>query len=346
MSKFKKDDKVLIKPGSRYYVDSKEGSNPKDLRGTVLTVTHNGGESYTIKVIWENGLTNAYNEPDLIPYQQNFKIGDMVIMVRTPTSIDWEDIGEVPIPQVLYEMSHRVTAVQDNRCIILHTPESDSWFPINCFKLLPDSPSKEDRLIAEARTRYPRGSYFLSAKSKDRVISVQEYSYDEEQDMLCDDGWAVYYKGKWADLDDDGKKPVFEVGDLVRAHHGNGYSYTTDGWEGIVVETSSDPDTEKDIKVQGINGHKECSTTEGEGWWVSSYKFDLISKGSHILSQTKTSENGKAKHDDSERVIKVSHNDFEVSRGNQIRGSRINGTASEVTIGNRHRHDEARPIRF
>jgi hypothetical protein len=277
----------------------------------------------------------------------SFKVGDKVIMIREPSEDEWADIGEVSIPKVLYQRSHQIKDINStSNGIRIDSDEDDAWYPSCCFKLLPTSPSMADRLIAEARKRYPKGTYFFSAESGNSVRAYECYEYDESHDRLTDDGWAVYFQGKWAAVDGHANKQLFQVGDLVLAHRGNGYSYTTDGWEGIVVETSSDPDTEKDIKVQGINGHKECSTTEGEGWWVSSDKFDLISKGSHILSQTKTSENGKAKHDDSERVIKVSHNDFEVSRGNQIRGSRINGTASEVTIGNRHRHDEARPIRF
>ena len=336
-----------------------------------------------------------------------FKIGDMVIMKRVPTEEEWESIGEVDVPNVLYQISHKILDF-GSKAIKLDCSESSQWFPACCFELLPSSPSMADRLIAEARVRYPKGTVFFSAESGTRAEAFHEYEYDESNDRLTDDGWAVYYKGKWAKVDGEHSKSVpFNIGDRVVGNSladDNEYDITCEGWEGYVykingdeiqVGYTKDPKESDDkfwVKAKCYDLYTEPAPLPGrkfkagdmvignvktrgryaitvKGWTgkvievlpdkqisvrgkgisgttiVDEDCFDLYKEGSYISSSIKTSENGKAKHDDSERVIKVSQPDFEVSRGNQIRGSRINGSASEVTIGNRHRYYEARPIR-
>ena len=417
MAKFKVGDKVRIAKTSSYYGESHR--NPKDMDGKVIKNDVSSDHMYRVE--WANCVENTYREIDLVSALFQFKVGDLVIMRREPTHDEWIDVGEVPVPNALYEKSHRIveTNIKSNG-IRIKSDKDDAWYPSCCFELLPDSPSKKDKLIAEARVRYPKGCYFYSAKSMDRVSSTQEYSYDEGEDMLTDDGWAVYYKGKWAKVDgafestyprfnvgdrviansladdeeydvtcegwtgyvykikgheievgytadkkessdtfwvmakcfdlqrkaEDCYGPKFEVGDIVRAKNNNGYAITTNGWEGKVIAVGdfSGDGTGKDIKVKGIATYKQDGGEDG--FAVNSDRFEIISKGSHILSQTKTSENGKAKQqDDSGRVLKVSHDDFQISRGVTIRGTRINGSTSEVSIGNRHSHHEARPIR-
>ena len=339
-----------------------------------------------------------------------FKVGDMVIMKRKPTREEWEGIGEIPIPNILYQRSHKILDFGSHarESIKLDCSESSKWFPTCCFELLPTSPSKKDRLIAEARIRYPKGTIFYSAESGTMGESFHQYEYEEDQDKLLDDGWAVYYKGKWAKVDGEHSKSVpFNIGDRVVGNSladDNEYDITCEGWEGYVykingdeiqVGYTKDPKESDDkfwVKVKCFDLYTEPAPLPGRKFkvgdkviansktkgryaitiegWIGEVKnvlpnnnievygkglenrspvdedcFDLYKEGSYISSSIKTSENGKAKHDDSERVIKVSQPDFEVSRGNQIRGSRINGSASEVTIGNRHRHYEARPIR-
>ena len=335
-----------------------------------------------------------------------FKVGDMVIMKRKPTREEWEGLGEIPIPNILYQRSHKILDFGSHarESIKLDCSESSKWFPTCCFELLPTSPSKKDRLIAEARIRYPKGTIFYSAESGTMGESFHAYEYDESNDRLTDDGWAVYYKGKWAKV--EGALP-FNIGDRVVGNSladDNEYDITCEGWEGYVykingdeiqVGYTKDPKESDDkfwVKVKCFDLYTEPAPLPGRKFkagdmvignvktkgryaitiegWIGEVKnvlpnnnievygkglenrspvdedcFDLYKEGSYISSSIKTSENGKAKHDDSERVIKVSQPDFEVSRGNQIRGSRINGSASEVSIGNRHRHYEARPIR-
>ena len=264
-----------------------------------------------------------------------FKIGDMVIMKRVPTEEEWESIGEVDVPNVLYQISHKILDF-DSKAIMLDCSESCQWFPACCFELMPTSPSKKDRLIAEARVKYPKGTFFYSAESGRRGESFHEYEYDESNDRLTDDGWAVYYKGKWAKVDGGITSSKFKVGDKVigNVKTRGRYAITIEGWIGEVKKVLP-ADNMIEVYGKGLENRSH----------VDEDCFDLYKEGSHISLTIKTSENGKAKHDDSERVIKVSQPDFEVSRGNQIRGSRINGSASEVSIGNRHRYYEARPNR-
>jgi len=408
MGKFKVGDKVTIRKSSMYYGNT--SSNPKDAMGIIVNVTDSGDHIYTVD--WgSNGNSNSYRESDLELFDSKssaeFEVGDRVIMKREPTEDEWSDIGEIKIPKVLYEMSHNITEFNDRKDgIRLHTGESDGWYPVCCFELLPSSPSKKDKLIAEARKRYPKGTYFLSARSGDRIEACELYSYDTKEDMLTDDGWAVYSKGKWAVVYGH-VSTRFDIGDKVI---GNGladdeeYDVTNAGWIGYVYKINGE-----EIKVGYTSDEKESgdtfwvkancfdiyqpttlvrgrrfnvgdmvianSKTKGryaitiDGWTgevkeikpngmiavygngltsrsdVDEACFDLYKEGSHISSSIKTSKNDKRKHDDSERVIKVSHTDFQISRGDQIRGSRINGSASEISVGNRHRNYEERPIR-
>ena len=339
-----------------------------------------------------------------------FKVGDMVIMKRKPTHEEWEGIGEVDVPNTLLVKSHKIANISSKGDAIRLTGHKEEGYsyPACCFELLPSSPSMEDRLIAEARVRYPKGTVFYSAESGRRGESFHEYEYDESNDRLTDDGWAVYYKGKWAKVEGEHSKSVpFNIGDRVVGNSladDNEYDITCEGWEGYVykingdeiqVGYTKDPKESDDkfwVKVKCFDLYTEPAPLPGrkfkagdmvianektngmyyitvKGWTgevievlpdeqisirgkgisgttiVDEDCFDLYKEGSYISSSIKTSENGKTKHDDSERVIKVSQPDFEVSRGNQIRGSRINGSASEVTIGNRHCYHEARPIR-
>lgn len=337
-----------------------------------------------------------------------FKVGDRVIMKRNPTYEEWTDIGQVDVPNILLIRSHIIKEINlSTKSIRIESDDTDNWYPECCFELLPTSPSKKDKLIAEARVRYPIGTYFYSVESGKHAEAFHEYEYDEDADRLHDDGWAVYYKGKWAKVDGERSKSVpFNVGDRVIGNSladDEEYDITCQGWQGYVYKINGDeiqvghspnkencdepfwvkskcfdlctePAPARKFKV----GDQVIGNVKAKGryaitvlGWIGEVKnvlpadnmievygkgldrrsavdedcFDLYKEGSHISSSIKTSENGKAKHDDSERVIKVSQPDFEVSRGNQIRGSRINGSASEVSIGNRHRHYEARPIR-
>jgi len=405
MAMFKVGDKVRIAKTSSYYGES--SSNPKDTEGKVIKIDTSGDHIY--RVIWDNNVENSYRESDLVSTLVQFKVGDMVIMKREPTEDEWADVGEIPVPKDLYEKSHKVHDITSKGYgIRLNTLSGkDGWYPSCCFELLPDSPSKKDRLIAEARVRYPIGTYFYSVESGTRAEAFEEYIYIEYEDKLCDDGWAVYSKGKWANKDAPAKSSYhkFNVGDKVIANSladAEEYDVTCEGWTGYVYKVKGHeievgaalhkdnaPETYWvmakcfDRSASAPSGRKfkvgdmviANSKTKGRyaitilGWigevkenkqhgMISVYGkgldsrsdvdedcFDLYKEGSHILLTIKTSENGKEQHDDSERVIKVSHNDFKISRGDQIRGSRINGTASEVTVGDRHRHYEARPIR-
>jgi hypothetical protein len=319
-------------------------------------------------------------------------------------------VGEVTVPNALYKKSHRIveTNIKSNG-IRIKSDGYDAWYPSCCFELLPDSPSKKDRLIAEARMKYPKGTYFFSAESGTRAEAFEEYIYIEDEDKLCDDGWAVYRKGKWANKDAPAKSSYhkFNVGDKVVANSladDEEYDVTCEGWVGYVYKVreheievgatlniADAPETYwvmakcfnfiKSVKISSARkfnvGDMVIANSKTKGryaitipGWIGQVKevlpdnvikvsgkgldstahvdeacFDLYKEGSHILLTIKTSENGKEQHDDSERVIKVSHDDFKISRGNQIRGSRINGTASEISIGDRHRHHEARSIR-
>ena len=410
MGKFKVGDRVTLQKSSQHYGCG--FSNPKDTLGIVIKSDESSDDGYIYRVEWgSSSQTNCYTESDLEFFDTKssaeFKLDDMVIMKREPTEDEWSDIGEISIPKVLYEMSHKIAEFNDRKDgIRLHTGESDGWYPVCCFELPPSSSSKKDKLIVEARKRYPKGTYFLSAKSGDRIEACELYSYDTKEDMLTDDGWAVYSKGKWAVV--DGRVSTrFDIGDKVIGNglaDDEGYDVTNAGWIGYVYKINGE-----EIKVGYTSDEKESSDafwvkaccfdiyqpttfirrrrfnvgdmvianskTKGryaitvEGWTgevkeikpngmiavygngltsrsdVDEACFDLYKEGSHISSSIKTSENGKAKHDDSERVIKVSHNDFQISRGDQIRGSRINGSASEISVGNRHRNYEERSIR-
>lgn len=60
MSKFKIGDKVKIRKDSKYYRGDE--SNPKDTRGEVKTVCSG---NLGIEVMWDNGISNSYNDSDL-----------------------------------------------------------------------------------------------------------------------------------------------------------------------------------------------------------------------------------------------------------------------------------------
>ena len=211
MAKFKVEDKVRIAKTSSYYSDS--SSNPKDTDGKVISI--NSSDEHMYRVKWTNGEDNTYRESDLVSTLIQFKVGDTVIMKREPTQDEWISVGEVTVPKVLYERSHRIKDINGRRdgIRIESSDGSDAWYPSCCFELLPDSPSKKDRLIAEARMKYPKGTYFFSAESGTRAEAFEEYIYIEQEDKLCDDGWAVYRKGKWANKDGPAKSsyPTFNV---------------------------------------------------------------------------------------------------------------------------------------
>ena len=106
-------------------------------------------DDHNYRVKWENRHENTYGESDLVSLSSfEFKVDDMVIMKREPTEDEWSDIGEISIPKVLYEMSHKIAEFNSRKDgIRLHASESDGWYPVCCFELLPSSSSKKDKLI-------------------------------------------------------------------------------------------------------------------------------------------------------------------------------------------------------
>jgi hypothetical protein len=265
MAKFKVGDIVRIAKTSGYYTGS--DMNPKDMDGRVMKV--GSSDDHTYQVVWNNNVENSYREIDLVSATFQFKVGDMVIMRREPTEDEWSNIGEIEIPKVLYEMSHNITEINDRKDgIRLHTGESDGWYPVCCFELLPSSPSKKDKLIAEARKRYPKGTYFLSAKSGDRIEACELYSYDTKEDMLTDDGWAVYSKGKWAAVYGH-VSTRFDIGDKIIGNglaDDEGYDVTNAGWIGYVYKINGE-----EIKVGYTSDEKES----GDTFWVKACCFDI-----------------------------------------------------------------------
>lgn len=346
MSNFKVGDRVKMNPKSGHY--GQGDNNPKNVVGIISSFLGES-ETYKYKVTWANGSRNQYRDEDLISNDSTieFKPGDLVIMRRKPTADDWLGIGTVGIPgtfftehQEVLDVDYHESGKKWSLSLFNKFDNSQFHYPANCFELVTvKDTNKEDRLIAEAKIRYPTGTIFFSAESGHSAEAFHNYEYDESADKLCDDGWAVYYKGKWAELDGSDNGYKFNVGDRIigNAYAREKYDITTEGWKGYVYRTGSV------ISVGDKIDPKKCDSP----FTVDPACFDryLIKEESLISSTIKTSENGKAKHDDSERVIKVSQPDFEVSRGNQIRGSRINSSTSEVSIGNRHRHYEARSIR-
>ena len=61
MSKFKIGDKVRIRKDSQFYTMYEY--NPRDVTGTIKKFID---ETYSIRVAWDNGRSNAYGIEDLI----------------------------------------------------------------------------------------------------------------------------------------------------------------------------------------------------------------------------------------------------------------------------------------
>ena len=199
-------------------------------------------------------------------------------------------------------MSHKIAEFNSRKDgIRLHASESDGWYPVCCFELLPSSSSKKDKLIAEARKRYPKGTYFLSAKSGDRIEACELYSYDTKEDMLTDDGWAVYSKGKWAVV--DGRVSTrFDIGDKVIGNglaDDEGYDVTNAGWIGYVYKINGE-----EIKVGYTSDEKERV-----------YFPDIYIKSINKIIEVKSEWTIKlqsARIDDRAKSVKEAGYDFEV----------------------------------
>lgn len=84
MNKFKAGNTVQIAKSSKYYGPDADSTNPKDIHGEVIDAEHVGLDNHTVKVQWDNELSNVYRESDLelVKSKPEFKIGHGAICIK------------------------------------------------------------------------------------------------------------------------------------------------------------------------------------------------------------------------------------------------------------------------
>lgn len=77
------------------------------------------------------------------------------------------------------------------------------------------NPNKEEDLLEEAKERYPKGTSFYNAKSKDVQTTLSDayyFSTDDKNKMAITSGYGwVYYDGNWAEI----ISPVFQGSEFI-----------------------------------------------------------------------------------------------------------------------------------
>lgn len=74
--KFKVGDRVRIRPDTRFYMEG-DKSNPIHEVGTIDFVGEPELNELNISVKWDGGITNSYDETDLIFVNSHSRVGDM-----------------------------------------------------------------------------------------------------------------------------------------------------------------------------------------------------------------------------------------------------------------------------
>lgn len=150
----------------------------------------------------------------------DFQIGQKVkvISLEAPDS-DWNKIGKIPIKFKLEEI---LTIKNKGNYSLQFQETSTSNYPICMFEPYDELISTEDRLIAEAKKRYPIGTIFypvhVNAKSDFCIITSNEFLFISGNiysiihgKNICDFSEnpkygntsinrMIYEKGKWADI--------------------------------------------------------------------------------------------------------------------------------------------------
>lgn len=278
----------------------------------------------------------------------DFKIGDIVIMYKTPSEKEWEGIGEVLIPS--YVASKNTCEVIEigtglsglNKWIRLKE-FADKVLPACCFKYVEHDHNK---LLKEAARRFPSGCSYINTEESYTFYDT-EYSADcpkfyvdlkykkGEAIMIAEGKGFVYSKGKWATrIEDKKRKHKFLVGDIIVGNKlaSEKYGITHEGCICEILKTYYDAeDDEKFIKVKLIS-NKDSTNDICDVFTVLEECFDLITEESPFHSQIKSTKNGK-EHNNTDGVsVKVPRLDFKISRGNPIRGIGLNSSRSKVKL--------------
>jgi co-chaperonin GroES (HSP10) len=95
----------------------------------------------------------------------------------------------------------------------------------------------------------------------------KEYDFTHNGDTEKADFRYRWYKSEWLELADEKPKHRFKVGDKVVALKNNGYSITTDGWEGVVTRVWFD------------SYETPMMTVKGKGFLEGGITFDVEQKG-------------------------------------------------------------------
>lgn len=272
----------------------------------------------------------------------DFRVGDIVIMDKTPSEEEWQGIGVVDIPSYV---------TSKNTCEVIEigtggSSRSNKWIRLKEFsdKVLPASCF--NYALKEAAKRFPSGCSYKSVPDGYVFYDV-EYNGDSpkfylgskykrgEAIMLADGKSLVYAKGEWATLIKDKKdKHKFKLGDIVVGNSSatKAYGVTQEGCIGEILKTYYDTEDDGNYITIKIVSNKDSSCFIDDEFTVLEECFDLITEESHLYSQSKSTKNGK-EHNNTDGVsLKVPRLDFKISRGNPIRGIGLNSSRSKVKL--------------
>lgn len=120
-AKFKVGDRVRISKSSRYYTN--KASNPVNFTGTIKSVRSDSLFPYlNVKVDWDNGERNSYNESDLYLYSEKkcnktdklTVTKEFVLEAYKAACADWKQRLEGEFPEV-FETDKYPTLVDINK---------------------------------------------------------------------------------------------------------------------------------------------------------------------------------------------------------------------------------------